>query len=185
MRCLRAQIEADPHLYTSSHRNDNEIAYLTGIPPTLRTLLAASNRLTDLTSFQHLSNLERLDISNNQLESVRHLACLRHLRELKADNNRISNLDGLADLDSLVRISLKNNDLSDVDFSRTSWCGGGSDEHALQATNAGSRPAGPASRHCISLETGSQTSVASNACSRFPRSISVSMLSMSACPAQR
>jgi hypothetical protein len=33
-----------------------------------------------LTSFQHLSNLERLDISNNQLESVRHLACLRHLR---------------------------------------------------------------------------------------------------------
>ncbi|GAA5883281.1 hypothetical protein JCM3774_001748 [Rhodotorula dairenensis] len=101
--------------------NDNEIAYLTGIPPSLRTLLAASNRLTDLTSFQHLSNLERLDISNNQLESVRHLACLRHLRELKADGNRISSLDGLADLDSLVRVSLKNNDLTDLDFGATKW----------------------------------------------------------------
>ncbi|GAA5977618.1 hypothetical protein JCM10908_005039 [Rhodotorula pacifica] len=101
--------------------NNNAIAYLTGIPPSLRTLLAASNRLTDLTSFQHLSNLERLDISNNQLESVRHLACLRHLRELKADGNRISCLDGLADLDSLVRVSLKNNHLSELDFSRTNW----------------------------------------------------------------
>lgn len=103
-------------------RNDNEIAYLTGIPPTLRTLLAASNRLTDLTSFQHLSNLERLDISDNQLESVRHLACLRHLRELKADGNRISSLDGLADLDSLVRVSLKSNCLTDLDLGETKWC---------------------------------------------------------------
>lgn len=133
MRFVRTQIEADLLLYIKSHRNDNEIAYLTGIPPTLRTLLAASNRLTDLTSFQHLSSLERLDISNNQLESVRHLACLRHLRELKADNNRISNLDGLADLDSLVRISLKDNDLSDLDFSRTSWCGERSEEPVDQA----------------------------------------------------
>lgn len=167
MRFVRAQVEADTHPVISFHRNDNEIAYLTGIPPTLRTLLAASNRLTDLTSFQHLSNLERLDISNNQLESVRHLACLRHLRELKADNNRISNLDGLADLDSLVRISLKNNDLSDLDFSRTSWCGEMSAKRAVQTVDAGSRPAGPASRLCISLEIGSQTSAASSACSRF------------------
>lgn len=103
------------------YRSNNEIAYLTGVPSSLRTLLAASNRLTDLTSFHHLSLLERLDISNNQLESVRHLASLRHLRELKADGNRIASIDGLADLDSLVRVSLKGNSLTTLDLSQTNW----------------------------------------------------------------
>ncbi|GAA6025789.1 hypothetical protein JCM8202_002926 [Rhodotorula sphaerocarpa] len=101
--------------------SNNEIAYLTGVPSSLRTLLAASNRLTDLTSFHHLSLLELLDISNNQLESVRHLASLRHLRELKADGNRIASIDGLADLDSLVRVSLKGNSLTTLDLSQTNW----------------------------------------------------------------
>lgn len=40
------------------------------MPTAIRTLLMSSNRLTSLTSFGHLKNLERLDISSNQLDSV-------------------------------------------------------------------------------------------------------------------
>ncbi|GAA5931005.1 hypothetical protein JCM1841_005454 [Sporobolomyces salmonicolor] len=102
--------------------NNNEISYLTGIPPTLRTLLIASNRITSLTSFHHLLNLERLDLSNNQLDSVHQLGCLRHLRDLKADGNRIESLEGLAELDGLVRLSLKGNSLKgEVNLARTKW----------------------------------------------------------------
>ncbi|GAA5874446.1 hypothetical protein JCM1840_000783 [Sporobolomyces johnsonii] len=102
--------------------NNNEISYLTGIPSTLRTLLIAANRITSLTSFHHLLNLERLDLSNNQLDSVHQLGCLRHLRDLKADGNRIESLEGLAELDGLVRLSLKGNSLKgEVDLAGTKW----------------------------------------------------------------
>ncbi|GAA5985359.1 hypothetical protein JCM11641_006376 [Rhodosporidiobolus odoratus] len=101
--------------------NNNELTYLTGIPPSLRTLLVSSNRLTSLTSFAHLLRLERLDLSNNGLDSVQQLACLTHLRELKADGNRISSLDGLEELDALVKVSLKGNLLGALDFGRMKW----------------------------------------------------------------
>lgn len=92
------------------------------MPSSLRTLLIASNRLTSLTSFQHLLRLERLDLSNNDLDSVAQLACLFHLRELKADGNRIRSLEGLEGLDALVKVSLKGNEVEEVDFSRMKWC---------------------------------------------------------------
>ena len=96
----------------------------------------SSNRLTSLTSFGHLRNLERLDISSNQLDSVARkssdlmgltlnllaeLTCLVHLRELNVDNNQISSIDGLSQLDGLIKISMKNNRLSSIDLSRTKW----------------------------------------------------------------
>lgn len=96
----------------------------------------SSNRLTSLTSFGHLRNLERLDISSNQLDSVARkssnlvvltlsllaeLTCLVHLRELNVDNNRISSIDGLSQLDGLIKISMKNNRLSSINFGRTKW----------------------------------------------------------------
>ncbi|GAA5867490.1 hypothetical protein JCM8547_007523 [Rhodosporidiobolus lusitaniae] len=101
--------------------NNNELTYLTGIPSTLRTLLISSNRLTSITSFQHLLRLERLDLSYNQLESVQQLACLRHLRELKADGNKIRTLEGLEGLDALVKVSLKGNEIEEVDFGGMKW----------------------------------------------------------------
>ncbi|GAA5940524.1 uncharacterized protein JCM15063_002361 [Sporobolomyces koalae] len=102
--------------------NNNDIAYLTGIPTSLRTLLVASNRLSSMVSFHHLRNLERLDLSGNVLDSLQHLSVLRHLRDLKLDDNHISSIDGLRGLDGLVRLSMKGNRLQGVlDLSRTSW----------------------------------------------------------------
>ncbi|KAM0790169.1 hypothetical protein ACM66B_005488 [Microbotryomycetes sp. NB124-2] len=101
--------------------NNNQIAFLTGVPPTLRTLLIASNRLTSIASFGHLQNLERIDLSDNQLDSLHQLSCLRHLRELKADRNLIADLTGLAELDGLVRLSLAENVIETVDFASCKW----------------------------------------------------------------
>ncbi|KAL8290415.1 hypothetical protein RQP46_002673 [Phenoliferia psychrophenolica] len=101
--------------------SENEISFLTGVPSTLRTLVIPYNRLSSLTSFGHLRNLERVDLSNNHIDSVSQLACLVHLRELKADNNQIADLAGLADIDGLVRLSLKGNRIESLDFAATNW----------------------------------------------------------------
>ena len=50
--------------------DDNAISYLSGIPNGVRTLYAAGNRLTALASVDHLRNLQFLDVSRNQLDSV-------------------------------------------------------------------------------------------------------------------
>ncbi|KAJ7644301.1 hypothetical protein FB45DRAFT_897485 [Roridomyces roridus] len=91
--------------------NDNQLAWLSGVPGGVRTLSVASNRLTGLTSYSHLLNLENLDISGNEVDSLRQLACLRHLRELRADGNAIKNADGLERMDGLVKLSLAGNKL--------------------------------------------------------------------------
>lgn len=100
---------------------DNSISFLTGIPEHVRTLIVPNNRLSGLTAYGHLSNLQRLDISNNQVDSVHQLSCLHHLREIKADGNRICDLAGLADISGLLRLSLKDNAIESLDLSATSW----------------------------------------------------------------
>lgn len=99
-----------------TNSNDNEISFLTGVPSTIRTLLLSVNRISSLTSFAHLRNLERLDLSHNSLDAVHQLSCLRHLRELKADDNSIREITGLAEIDSLVRLSLRGNKIEAVNF---------------------------------------------------------------------
>ncbi|KAJ7505561.1 hypothetical protein B0H11DRAFT_1796409 [Mycena galericulata] len=92
--------------------NDNQLAWLSGVPGGVRTLSVASNRLTGLTSYSHLLNLENLDISRNEVDSLRQLTCLRHLRELRADGNALTNVEGLERMDGLVKLSLAGNALS-------------------------------------------------------------------------
>lgn len=109
---------------TDDRSANNELHYLTGLPPSLRTLLCANNSLTSLTSFAHLSNLVRLDISHNALESLHQLGQLRHLQELKLEGNAITSIGGgggLEELDGLVRLSLKGNKIGSIDFSKTRW----------------------------------------------------------------
>jgi hypothetical protein len=50
--------------------NDNEISYLSGIPSTVRTLFAAGNKISSLTAINHLSNIQYLDLSRNDLDGV-------------------------------------------------------------------------------------------------------------------
>ncbi|PPQ81277.1 hypothetical protein CVT25_015061 [Psilocybe cyanescens] len=101
--------------------NNNELAWLSGIPGSVRTLSVAHNCLTGITSYSHLLNLENLDISNNEVESLRQLECLRHLRELRADENKITSADGLQRMDGLVKLSLQGNVIENIDFGQYRW----------------------------------------------------------------
>lgn len=74
-----------------------------------------------MTSFNHLLNLETLDVSRNDLDSLRQLECLRHLRELRADGNKIASLEGLEKMDGLVKLSLQGNRISEVSLSGFQW----------------------------------------------------------------
>ena len=96
--------------------SNNELSHLNGAPWTTRRLRARSNLLGCLTSWNHLMNLQYLDISNNQLDDLNALGTLIHLRELRADDNRITTLNGLFDLDGLLKLRLRRNKVQRVDF---------------------------------------------------------------------
>ncbi|KAF9485890.1 L domain-like protein [Pholiota conissans] len=105
--------------------NQNDLAWLSGIPASVRTLSVAhiwvAHSLTGITSYSHLLNLENLDISHNDVESLRQLECLRHLRELKADGNKIKSLDGLQRMDGLLKLSVQGNKIQNVDCAQYRW----------------------------------------------------------------
>ncbi|PFH53866.1 hypothetical protein AMATHDRAFT_78647 [Amanita thiersii Skay4041] len=101
--------------------NSNELSWLTGVPESVRTLSVAFNCLTGLTSYSHLTNLENLDISRNEVESLRQLACLRHLHELKADGNKIASLEGLERMDGLVKLSIQGNCIQSINLRQFKW----------------------------------------------------------------
>lgn len=102
--------------------SDNNIAYLTGLPSSLRFLSLTNNRLGDLSSFTYLKNLETLNISGNTgVTSVRQLGCLQHLRSLKADGCGIDSIEGIDQLDGLVTLSLCNNSINQLRLENTAW----------------------------------------------------------------
>ncbi|KAJ9496514.1 Protein nud1 [Exophiala xenobiotica] len=94
----------------------NNLRQLEGLPSTLRVLDIHDNMLNDMTSWNHLQNLQYLDVSGNELESLECFSSLVHLRSLKANNNRITNVDGILDLDGLLDLQLSGNELVTVDF---------------------------------------------------------------------
>jgi protein NUD1 len=96
--------------------SDNEIGQLDGAPGTIRNLRIVRNRLTDLSSWIHLSNLQYVDISDNGVTSLEGFKNLVHLRSLRADNNKIQCLKGIASLDALISLRLRGNMVQYVDF---------------------------------------------------------------------
>lgn len=97
----------------------NQISQLNGAPSSVRHLRMTHNCLTNLTAWNHLSNLQYIDISNNGIESLSGFKCLVHLRGLRADNNKITSLDGIGQLDGLLSLRLRGNMLESIDFSAT------------------------------------------------------------------
>lgn len=97
---------------------DNKINQVKGIPYTIRRLWAQNNCLTGLTSWTELSNLQHLDISGNDIDSLDGLSGLVHLRTLKADNNKIQSLQGISYLDGLIELSAICNEIEIVDFAQ-------------------------------------------------------------------
>ncbi|CAD6582713.1 MAG: hypothetical protein CYPHOPRED_002105 [Cyphobasidiales sp. Tagirdzhanova-0007] len=121
----------------------NALAYLTGLPGTLRFLSLPHNKLSSLTSFSHLSHLETLDISHSPaLNAVHQLSCLKHLRTLHADRCAIDDVEGVSALDGLVHVSLKGNRLSRLELELSKW-------RRLESLDV--------SENCISEVTGVET----------------------------
>ncbi|KAL4977650.1 hypothetical protein BDW66DRAFT_149956 [Aspergillus desertorum] len=96
--------------------SENDIGQLGGVPSTLRDLRIQNNRLSNLTAWSHLGNLQYLDISGNELENLDAVSRLIHLRELIADNNNIRNIEGVFGLNGLLTLKLRNNRLASIDF---------------------------------------------------------------------
>ncbi|KAF9967585.1 hypothetical protein BGZ70_008959, partial [Mortierella alpina] len=99
--------------------NENQISYLTGVPVSVKTLRARSNKLSDLTNFSHLVNLQYLDISHNGIEDLTGLSSLVHLRELIAQSNNIKSVSALQQMDGLIRLDVSHNCLTGLDFRRS------------------------------------------------------------------
>lgn len=97
----------------------NEISQLNGVPSSLRHLVISHNRLSDLTSWGHLWNLQQVNVSNNEIESLSCFRNLVHLRSLHADNNKITSLHGIGGLDGLITLRLRGNPIETVDFEGT------------------------------------------------------------------
>ncbi|KAL4779030.1 hypothetical protein BJX76DRAFT_341918 [Aspergillus varians] len=96
--------------------SQNDIGQLSGVPSTLRNLKIQHNRLSNLTAWGHLGNLQYLDISGNELDNLDAVNGLIHLRELIADNNNLRNIEGVFGLNGLLTLKLRNNRLSSIDF---------------------------------------------------------------------
>jgi protein NUD1 len=94
----------------------NALGHLDGVPPTVRNLKVSENMLTELTAWDHLNNLQYIDISGNEVKSLSALKNLFHLRSIKADNNQLTSLDGLDCHDGLLSLRARNNLIEEVDF---------------------------------------------------------------------
>ena len=100
--------------------SNNALTHLNGTPYTTRRLKARSNRLSSLTPWNHLTNLQDLDVSSNQLDNLDGMANLLHLRTLTADDNKISHINGIFELDGLIKLRLRRNQVHGVDFQGSS-----------------------------------------------------------------
>ncbi|KAA1088351.1 hypothetical protein PGT21_003444 [Puccinia graminis f. sp. tritici] len=101
--------------------SSNQLNYLSGLPSSLRMLIAQKNQINELCCFSHLQNLEKLDLSQNSMTSLEQLSCLKHLRELKVDDNFIEDVSGLYSVDSLIKLSLKGNRIKKINFECAHW----------------------------------------------------------------
>ncbi|KFH48562.1 Septation initiation network scaffold protein-like protein [Hapsidospora chrysogenum ATCC 11550] len=94
----------------------NALGHLDGVPPTVRELKVSQNMLTELTSWDHLQNLQYVDVSGNEVTSLSALKNLVHLRSIRADNNQLTSLDELDRHDGLLSLRARGNQIEYVDF---------------------------------------------------------------------
>lgn len=96
--------------------SNNALGHLDGVPCSVRQLKVSENMLTELTSWDHLKNLQYVDISGNEVKSLSALKGLVHLRSIRADNNELTSLDGLDCHDGLLSLRARDNRIEELDF---------------------------------------------------------------------
>lgn len=94
----------------------NALGHLDGVPTSVRQLKVSQNMLTELTSWDHLQNLQYVDVSGNEISSLSALKNLVHLRTIKADDNQLTSLDGLDCHDGLLSLRARGNQIENVDL---------------------------------------------------------------------
>ncbi|KAK4122552.1 hypothetical protein N657DRAFT_646263 [Parathielavia appendiculata] len=94
----------------------NKIRNLGGVPSSVRHLRMTHNQLSSLTAWNHLINLQYVDVSNNGLTSLAAFQNLIHLRSLKADNNQITSLDGIKFHKGLQTLRARGNLIDEIDL---------------------------------------------------------------------
>lgn len=99
--------------------SNNALHQVIGLPPTVRRLKASDNCLSSLTTWDHLPNLQYLDISHNDVDALIGLGNLVHLRELNASDNRIEDIDDILFLDGLMKLNLGRNKLNRIDLQKS------------------------------------------------------------------
>ncbi len=97
----------------------NKIRNLGGIPSSVLHLRMTDNQLSSLTAWNHLMNLQYIDVSNNNLTSLTVFKSLIHLRSLRADNNQITSLDGIKFHKGLQILRARGNLIEEVDFTNS------------------------------------------------------------------
>lgn len=101
--------------------SQNALGHLEGVPCSVRQLKVSQNMLTELTSWNHLVNLQYVDISGNEVKNLSALRNLVHLRSLKADNNRLTSLDGLESHEGLLSLRARDNLIEELDFEHSAF----------------------------------------------------------------
>lgn len=96
--------------------SQNSLGHLEGVPSSVRQLKVTENELTELTSWDHLMNLQYVDISGNEVRTLTSLRNLVHLRSLRADNNQLTTLDGIGKHDGLLSLRARDNYIQELDF---------------------------------------------------------------------
>ncbi|KAI1825198.1 hypothetical protein F4861DRAFT_209676 [Xylaria intraflava] len=99
--------------------SNNGFTHLDGVPPSVRNLRMTHNVLSEITAWGQLTNLQYVDVSNNQIRSFAAFQDLVHLRTLRADNNQITSLDGIQFHDSLQVLRARGNQITHVNFDGT------------------------------------------------------------------
>ena len=84
----------------------------------LERLELDNNNLTSLEGIENLTNLKWLDLSNNKLTSLEGIKNLTNLEVLKLSNNKLTSLKGIENLTNLEVLGLQNNPISGSEKAR-------------------------------------------------------------------
>ncbi|TLG71298.1 leucine-rich repeat domain-containing protein [Culicoidibacter larvae] len=80
----------------------------------IKELSGGSSNIIDISGIEHLTNLNILNLADNQISDISPLANLTNLNNLYLDSNQISDISSLAPLTKLQSLYLMNNRINDI-----------------------------------------------------------------------